>query len=285
MLSRRCVSANQGPGDREAGSGGRPVIRSPYSPPPRPCDARSERWCRPSARRGGGAVLPLAVAVSRGLRERGSKGTGVSPYRATAEPVPGGAAGEGRPGNRRAVARGCRPGPAGPVPGAGCRVPGAGCRVPGAGCWVPGADAACRVLRAGPAGRDPEEGASRHDGRTSRAGEVGGFAGGGGMMAATTTRPHRSRPRYSHPVSFEGPSASWPTRPEAARAVLRQRPRLCPHPLPPVSQGEVQASCHGSIDLSRDFLFGRDFLYLQDQLVQPLHRGSARARGVPRCAL
>ena len=66
-------------------------------------------------------------------------------------------------------------------------------------------------------------------------------------MAATTTRPHRSRPRYSHPVSFEGPSASWPTRPEAARAVLRQRPRLCPHPLPPVSQGEVQASCHGSI--------------------------------------
>ena len=166
-----------------------------------------------------------------------------------------------------------------------CRVPGAGCRVPGAGCRVPGADAACRVLRAGPAGRDPEEGASRHDGRTSRAGEVGGFAGGGGMMAATTTRPHRSRPRYSHPVSFEGPSASWPTRPEAARAVLRQRPRLCPHPLPPVSQGEVQASCHGSIDLSRDFLFGRDFLYLQDQLVQPLHRGSARARGVPRCAL
>ena len=82
VLSRRCVSANQGPGDREAGSGGRPVIRSPYSPPPRPCDARSERWCRPSARRGGGAVLPLAVAVSRGLRERGSKGTGVSPYRA-----------------------------------------------------------------------------------------------------------------------------------------------------------------------------------------------------------
>jgi hypothetical protein len=196
-----------------------------------------------------------------------------------------GAVGEGRPGNRRAVARGCRPGPAGPVPGAECRVPGAGCRVPGAGCRVPGADAACRVLRAGPAGRDPEEGASRHDGRTSRAGEVGGFAGGGGMMAATTTRPHRSRPRYSHPVSFEGPSASWPTRPEAARAVLRQRPRLCPHPLPPVSQGEVQASCHGSIDLSRDFLFGRDFLYLQDQLVQPLHRGSARARGVPRCAL
>ena len=182
------------------------------------------------------------------------------------------AVGPGRPGR-------CR------VPGAECRVPGAGCRVPGAGCRVPGADAACRVLRAGPAGRDPEEGASRHDGRTSRAGEVGGFAGGGGMMAATTTRPHRSRPRYSHPVSFEGPSASWPTRPEAARAVLRQRPRLCPHPLPPVSQGEVQASCHGSIDLSRDFLFGRDFLYLQDQLVQPLHRGSARARGVPRCAL
>ena len=191
--------------------------------------------------------------------------------RGIAVPSPA-AVGPGRPGR-------CR------VPGAECRVPGAGCRVPGAGCRVPGADAACRVLRAGPAGRDPEEGASRHDGRTSRAGEVGGFAGGGGMMAATTTRPHRSRPRYSHPVSFEGPSASWPTRPEAARAVLRQRPRLCPQPLPPVSQGEVQASCHGSIDLSRDFLFGRDFLYLQDQLVQPLHRGSARARGVPRCAL
>ena len=59
-----------------------------------------------------------------------------------------GAAGEGRPGNRRAVARGCRPGPAGPVPGAGCRVPSAGCRVPGAGCWVPGAGCGCRVPRA-----------------------------------------------------------------------------------------------------------------------------------------
>ena len=128
------------------GRSGHPFAVLP--PPPRPCDARSERWCRPPARRGGGAVLPLAVAVSRGLRERGSKGTAVSPYRATAEPVPGGAAGEGRPGNRRAVARGCRPGPAGPVPGAGCRVPSAGCRVPGAGCWVPGAGCGCRVPRA-----------------------------------------------------------------------------------------------------------------------------------------
>ena len=206
-----------------------------------------------------------------------------------------GAAGEGRPGNRRAVARGCRPGPAGPVPGAGCRVPSAGCRVPGAGCWVPGAGCGCRVPRAscragrswpgrrGQSARWPHLAGGRS--RRLRGRRLSRGHGGGGMMAATTTRPHRSRPRYSHPVSFEGPSASWPTRPEAARAVLRQRPRLCPHPLPPVSQGEVQASCHGSIDLSRDFLFGRDFLYLQDQLVQPLHRGSARARGVPRCAL
>ena len=218
MLSRRCVSANQGPGDREAGSGGRPVIRSPYSPPPRPCDARSERWCRPSARRGGGAVLPLAVAVSRGLRERGSKGTGVSPYRATAEPVPGGRPGRG--GRGIAVPSPAAVGPGRPgrcrVPGAECRVPGAGCRVPGAGCRVPGADAACRVLRAGPAGRDPEEGASRHDGRTSRAGEVGGFAGGGGMMAATTTRPHRSRPVLA-PGFLRGPECQLadPTRSRA----------------------------------------------------------------------
>ena len=122
--------------------------------------------------------------------------------RGIAVPSPA-AVGPGRPGR-------CR------VPGAECRVPGAGCRVPGAGCRVPGADAACRVLRAGPAGRDPEEGASRHDGRTSRAGEVGGFAGGGGMMAATTTRPHRSRPVLA-PGFLRGPECQLadPTRSRA----------------------------------------------------------------------
>ena len=118
------------------GRGGRPVIRSPCPSWPRPCDARSERWCRP--RRPGvaaGRCCRLLWPCRGDCASGAVKGTGVSPYRAAAEPVPGGgAAGEERPGNRRAVSRGRRPGPAGLVPGAGCRGPGAGGRVPDAGC-------------------------------------------------------------------------------------------------------------------------------------------------------
>ena len=89
----------------------------------------------PSARRGSGAVLPPAVAVSRRLRERAVRAPGSRRIELRRNRCQGGgAAGEERPGNRRAVSRGRRPGPAGLVPGAGCRGPGAGGRVPDAGC-------------------------------------------------------------------------------------------------------------------------------------------------------
>ena len=125
-----------GPSGREAGSGrasGDPFA-VPFLAPSVRCEVRAVVPA-PSARRGSGAVLPPAVAVSRRLRERGSKG-----HRGLAVSSCGGTGARGGGGRGGAAGESpCR------LPrssawagraGAGCRGPGAGCRVPDAGCWM-----------------------------------------------------------------------------------------------------------------------------------------------------
>ena len=119
------------------GRGGRPgdPFAVPSLAPSVRCEVRAVVPA-PSARRGSGAVLPPAVAVSRRLRERGSKG-----HRGLAVSSCGGTGARGGGGGRG--------GAAGESP---CRLPrssawagraGAGCRGPGAGGRVP--DAGCRM--------------------------------------------------------------------------------------------------------------------------------------------